>query len=74
MIQQSATDKTYHYDENTDKHSYEVGEKGQRMLHIVHVTEVCFLYNLLCVHHHVSNEDQESKVQLHQERSTTNGE
>ena len=58
---------TYHYDENTDKHSNKIGEKGQRMFHIVHVAEVCLLYNLLCVDHHVSHKDQQSEVELQQQ-------
>lgn len=58
---------TYHYDENTDKHSHKIGEKGQRMFHIVHVAEVCLLYNLLCVDHHVSHKDQQSEVELQQQ-------
>lgn len=36
------------------------------MFLIVHITEMCFLYNLLRVHHHVSNKDQQSEVELHQ--------
>lgn len=55
---------TYHDNEDSDKDSYEVGEKGQGVLNIVHVTVVCLLDDVLSVHHHVTHKHQKPEIQL----------
>lgn len=60
-------DKTpHHYDENTDEHSDEISEKGESMLHIVQISMVSLLNNILGINNYVAHKHQESKIQLQQ--------
>ena len=54
----------HHDDEDPDKDGDEVGEEGERVLDVVHVATVRPLDDLLCVVHHVPEEDQQAKVNL----------
>ena len=56
--------RTYHDDKNSNKHSYEVREKGQGMLDIVQITPVCLLNDILSVYYHVPHKNQKPKIQL----------
>lgn len=49
---------THHDDENTDKNSNKISEKGQGMLHVVQIAKVSFLNDILGVHHNVAHKHQ----------------
>ena len=55
---------TYHDYENSDKNSNEVCEKAQGMLHIVQITKVSFLNDILGVNYHIAHKHQKPEVQL----------
>jgi hypothetical protein len=54
----------YHDYKNSDKHSNKVSEKLQGMLHIVPITKVSFLNDILGVNHHIAHKHQKPKIQL----------
>jgi hypothetical protein len=56
--------QTNHDDEDADKDGHEVGEEGESVLDVVHVTVVSHLDDLLRIVHHVPKEDQQAKVNL----------
>ena len=66
-----ATPKSHHDDEDADEDSHEVGEEGQGVLDVVHVTMVRPLDDLLRVVHHVAQEDQQPKVNLQVDKATS---
>lgn len=59
---------THHDYQNADKYSNKISEKGQGMLYIVQVTQVCLLNYVLCVHNHVAHKHQKPKVYLGKQR------
>lgn len=58
------TPEAHHDDKDADEDSHEVGEEGESVLDVVHVATVRPLDDLLCVVHHVPQEDQQPKVDL----------
>ena len=63
--------QSHHDDEDADEDSHEVGEEGQGVLDVVHVTMVRPLDDLLRVVHHVAQEDQQPKVNLQVDKATS---
>ena len=57
---------THHDDKDPNKNGNKVGEESECVLDVVHVPMVCPLDDLLGVKHHVSQENQEAKVELQQ--------
>jgi hypothetical protein len=66
----SVVDSSHHDDKDADKDSHEVGEEGEGVLDVVHVAVVRPLDDLLRVVHHVAQEDEQPKVDL-QRQSTS---
>lgn len=58
------TTTTHHDDKDSNKNGNKVGEESECVLDVVHVPMVCPLDDLLGVKHHISQENQEAKVEL----------
>lgn len=56
--------RTHHDDKDPNKNRNKVGEESKRMLDVVHIPMVCPLDDLLGIKHHISQKDEEAKVEL----------
>ena len=61
---------THHDYKNSDKNSSKISEKGQGMLYVVQIPQVCLLNYILGIYYDVAHKHQKSKIQLERERES----